>query len=217
MLALAVTIVTLGASAPAAHGQASQPAFHAEAHRIEGTVRRQITGSSWHRGCPVGRNHLRVIRLNRWGFDGRVHPGALIVKASKTDDMVSAMRALFHHHFPIRKMHLIDKYGADDHRSMRHDNTSAFNCRFVAGQPGVWSQHAYGRAIDINPVENPYVTSSGTASPPNGAPFVDRSRRAKGMIHSGDAVVRAFARVGWGWGGDWPWPKDYQHLSSNNR
>jgi poly-gamma-glutamate synthesis protein (capsule biosynthesis protein) len=98
---------------------------------------------------------------------------------------------------------------------MEADNTSAFNCRFVAGTQR-WSMHAYGRAIDINPVENPYVSGS-HVSPPAGAPFADRSRDAAGMIHAGDAVVRAFKRrAGWKWGGSWPGgTRDYQHFSSN--
>ena len=80
--------------------------------------------------------------------------------------------------YPIRQMRLVDAYGADDHRSMAADNTSAFNCRFVAGSPGVWSEHAYGRAIDVNPIENPYVTASGYVSPPEGAPYVRPCARA---------------------------------------
>lgn len=94
-------------------------------------------------------------------------------------------------------------------RHSRHDN-----CRFVAGSGGVWSQHAYGRALDLNPLENPYVTESGYVSPPAGAPFADRSRHTKGLIHRGGPVVAAFAAVGWEWGGNWPWPKDFQHFSA---
>lgn len=97
---------------------------------------------------------------------------------------------------------------------MDADNTSAFNCRFVSGRPGVWSEHAYGRAIDINPIENPYVTASGYVSPPAGAPFAQRGRHAKGVVHRHGPVVRAFAEAGWQWGGNWPWPKDYQHFST---
>jgi hypothetical protein len=109
-------------------------------------------------------------------------------------------------------MRLVDAYGADDRRSMRADNTSAFNCRFVAGTSR-WSEHAYGRAIDLNPIENPYVTDSGYVSPPAGAPFANRARHRKGMV--GGHAVRAFAEVGWRWGGDWPWPKDFQHFSAS--
>jgi hypothetical protein len=95
------------------------------------------------------------------------------------------------------------------------DNTSAFNCRFVSGTTR-WSEHAYGRALDVNPVENPFVSGS-YVSPPAGAAYADRSRRAPGMVHAGDATVRAFAAVGWGWGGSWPGSKDYQHFSATGR
>ena len=92
--------------------------------------------------------------------------------------------------------------------------SSSFNCRTVAGSDGVWSEHAYGRALDLNPLENPYVTESGYVSPPAGAPFADRSRHRRGMVHRGGPVVASFAMVGWQWGGNWPWPKDYQHFSA---
>ena len=123
------------------------------------------------------------------------------------------MRRLYRLRFPIRRMRLVDAYGADDHRSMAADNTSAFNCRLVAGTSR-WSEHAYGHAIDVNPIENPYVTSDGYVSPPAGGPYVDRSRRAKGLIHRRGPVVAAFAEGGWEWGGNWSWPKDYQHFSA---
>jgi hypothetical protein len=111
-------------------------------------------------------------------------------------------------------MVLIDRYGADDHRSMRDDNTSAFNCRFVNGT-NRWSMHAYGRAIDINPRENPYV-SGGFVSPPEGRPYADRSDRRKGMLYRRGSVARPMKRIiGWEWAGDWPGARDYQHFSSN--
>jgi poly-gamma-glutamate synthesis protein (capsule biosynthesis protein) len=115
-------------------------------------------------------------------------------------------------------MKVIDAYGGDDRRSMNADNTSAFNCRFVAGRPGVWSQHAFGRAIDINPVQNPYVTP-GRIDPPNGRRYaaIDRSRTApdrQGVIRSGDLVVASFTRIGWEWGGYWVSSKDYQHVAA---
>jgi D-alanyl-D-alanine carboxypeptidase len=128
--------------------------------------------------------------------------------------MLGAMHSLYRLRFPIRQMRLVDAYGADDHRSMKADNTSAFNCRFIAGSDGVWSEHAYGRALDLNPLENPYVTESGYVSPPAGTPFANRSRHRRGMVHRGGPVIAAFATVGWEWGGDWPWPKDYQHFSA---
>ena len=167
-----------------------------------------------HPGCPVGFNRLRLLKLSVWGFDGRVHRGRLVVNEDAARPMLTAMRHLFALHFPIRRMRLVDAYGADDHRSMEADNTSAFNCRVVNGTDR-WSEHAYGRAIDVNPVENPYADDDGYVSPPQGAPFADRSRRVAGLIHNGGPVVAAFAAVGWDWGGHWSWPKDYQHFSAS--
>ena len=182
--------------------------------RIDAATRERMSGVSWHRGCPVGLGELRLLTVTHWGFDGEVHRGRLVVNRDAAAAMLGAMRTLFHLHYPIRQMRLVDAYGADDHRSMDADNTSAFNCRFVAGSGGVWSEHAYGRALDLNPLENPYVTESGYVSPPAGAPYADRSRHAKGLIHRGGPVVDAFATVGWEWGGNWPWPRDYQHFSA---
>ena len=109
-------------------------------------------------------------------------------------------------------MEPIDVYGGDDMRSIKANNTSAFNCRAVTGGSG-WSEHAYGRAIDVNPFVNPYVKGS-TVLPPEAARFTDRSRTDPGMIHAGDAVVDAFAARGWSWGGYWSSLKDYQHFST---
>ena len=116
--------------------------------------------------------------------------------------------------FKLRRVKLADAYGADDQRMMRADVTSVFNCRFVSGT-NRWSQHAYGRAIDINPVENPWVGSDGSVSPAKGEAYVDRSQHKKGMIHGGDSTVRAFSRSGWGWGGYWSSSKDYMHFSAS--
>ena len=173
-----------------------------------------MVGSSWHRGCPVRLADLRLLRLSYRDFDGDVRRGYLVVHETAAPRMVKAFGRLFNAGYRIRRMRLVDAYGADDHRSMNADNTSAFNCREVAGQPGVWSRHAYGRAIDINPVENPYVSGS-HVSPARGRPFADPYPRRKGMISAGGRVVRIFAAIGWGWGGDWAGAKDYQHFSAS--
>jgi len=193
---------------------AAAPAkFNGSIERIEGDVRDRITGNSWHRGCPVPIRNLRLLSVRHWNFKRQVDRGYLIVHADSARSMLRVMRGLFEQRFVIRRMRLVDAYGSNDRRSMRADNTSAFNCREIAGQPGVWSQHAYGRAIDINPVENPYVTTTGYVSPPNGAAFADRRPHRKGMVTDKGKVVRIFARNGWQWGGNWFGTKDYQHFS----
>lgn len=212
-LCIALALCIFGA-APAAIAEpaASQvrPAF--SFGPIDAATKQRMTGVSWHRGCPVGLDDLRLLKVRHWGFDGRVHRGRLVVHEDSARGMVRVLRNLFRHGFKIRRMRLVDAYGADDHRSMAADNTSAFNCRFVSGTSR-WSEHAYGHAIDVNPVENPYADSDGYVSPPAGAPYRDRKQRAKGLIHRGGNVVRAFAAIGWEWGGNWSWPKDYQHFS----
>jgi D-alanyl-D-alanine carboxypeptidase-like protein len=210
--ALAAVLLVGWTAAPAV--AVSEPAFDGRVERIDAETRQRMSGVSWHRGCPVDLGDLRLLRLDHWGFDGRVHRGRLVVHRDSAPRMLGVMRKLYRLRFPIRQMRLVDAYGADDHRSMAADNTSAFNCRFVAGSPGIWSEHAYGRALDLNPIENPYVTESGYVSPPAGSRFADRSRHARGMVHRGGPVVEAFAAAGWEWGGNWPWPRDYQHFSA---
>jgi hypothetical protein len=122
---------------------------------------------------------------------------------------------LFALRFPIRRMTPVDAYGGDDYRSIEADNTSAFNCRPVAGTSR-WSEHAYGRAVDLDPLENPSVSGDATAHP-RSRRYLDRSRPLPGVIRSGDAVVRAFAAEGWGWGGSWRGDRDYQHFSASGR
>ena len=213
--ALAALSICAPAPDPTPRGNGGEPQFKGSSHPIEGQIRDRIVGSSWHPGCPVHISKLRLLELRHWGFDHDVHRGKLVVHRAEDKAILRVMERLFKRRFPIRKMALIDRYDASDHRSMNDDNTSAFNCRFVAGTSR-WSNHAYGRAIDVNPIENPYVSGS-HVSPPAGKPFADRSRDAKGMIHDGDVVVRAFARkAGWEWGGDWSGgTRDYQHFSAN--
>jgi hypothetical protein len=170
---------------------------------------------SWHRGCPAPVSDLRLVTLSYWGFDDRPHTGKLVLNRDAVRPAVTALRSLYDARFPIRRMVLVDRYGADDDRSMAADNTSAFNCRRVE-QSTSWSQHAYGRAIDINPRENPYILGS-RVLPPAGRAFTNRSLRRKGMIQAGGVVVRAFTSVGWSWGGAWTSPLDYQHFSANGR
>lgn len=151
--------------------------------------------------------------LTHWGFDGRSREGELVVHAAEVNEIVTVFEALYAARFPIEQIRLVDEFGADDDRSMAANNTSAFNCRQAYGSQR-WSEHAYGRAIDINPVQNPYVTRSGNVLPPAGAAYTDRSSGAKGLIPAHGPVTDAFAAIGWVWGGTWSSGKDYQHFSS---
>ena len=208
-LALLATVCTACLAAATASGAAT---FHASISRIGPEMKARMVGVSWHRGCPVPIRRLRVLRVSRWGYDGDVHRGTLIVHRRHARKLRRVMHVLFDKGFRIRRMRPVDAYGGSDRRSMNANNTSAFNCRYVSGTTR-WSQHAYGKAVDVNPIQNPWV-SNGIASPKAGQSYVDRTRHHRGMIHAGDKVVRAFASVGWGWGGYWSGPKDYMHFSA---
>jgi hypothetical protein len=169
---------------------------------------------SWHRGCPVAPTQLRRLRISFWGFDRRAHTGALVVNARAVAPLTRVFARLYAKRFPIRRMRPIDAYRGSDERSLAADNTAAFNCRYaVASGPKRWSSHAYGLAIDVNPVENPYVLN-GRVHPRAGRAFLDRSRIRRGMAVRGGVLVNAFASVGWTWGGRWASSPDYQHFSA---
>jgi hypothetical protein len=170
-------------------------------------------GRSWHPGCPVGPRDLRLVHVSYVGFDGRAHSGALVVHRAVQSDVQTVFRTLYMQRFPIRRMQPVSDYGGSDPRSMAADNTSAFNCRYaVAAGAKRWSAHAYGEAIDVNTIENPYVQGS-YVSPAAGRAYLDRSRYRKGMAVARGVLVRAFASVGWLWGGRWAGTPDYQHFS----
>lgn len=190
---------------------APAPAF---AHGIYTRTTAQL-GASWRPGCPVGAADLRLLRVTYWGYDGKVHKGDLIVHHAQALKLATVFKRLYNDRFQIRRIHPVSAYGGSDDRSMEANNTSAFNCRPVTGGTG-WSEHSYGRAIDINPVQNPYVRGT-TILPPSGRTWADRSLRVPGMIHPGDRTVQAFAAHGWYWGGTWTSLKDYQHFSSTTR
>jgi hypothetical protein len=169
---------------------------------------------SWRAGCPVAPSHLRRLRVGYWGFDRRAHTGTLVVNADAVGDLVHVFSQLYAARFPIRRMRPIDAYRGRDEPSLEADNTAAFNCRYaVAPGPKRWSVHAYGRAVDVDPVENPYL-ESGRVHPRSGRAYLNRARFRPGMAVPGGLLVRAFAAVGWSWGGRWTRTPDYQHFSA---
>lgn len=198
---VAATLLLVGASP-------SPPRFQGSISKVT----RADLRYSYRPGCPVGPAQLRRLDVSYWGFDGRRRVGSIVVRSTAARDILSVFRKLYAARFPMRRLRLVEAYKGSDDASMAADNTSGFNCRYVSGTRR-WSQHAFGLAIDINPVENPFV-HGGRVEPPAGRRYLDRSRVRHGMVVSGDVVVRAFAAIGWPWGGHWTSSKDYQHFSA---
>jgi len=195
----------------AANLAATPAPFHGTQGPVPEELVARMRQHSWRPGCPTAVADLAYVRLSYYGYDGTAHEGELVVHKELASEVLTIFKALFDRRFPIEKMKVIDDYQGDDDASMADNNTSAFNCRFVAGKPDVYSMHSRGRAIDINPRTNPMVADGGIF-PPAGAEFVDRTKRVPGLLRSGERAVREFTRRGWVWGGTWASMKDYQHF-----
>jgi hypothetical protein len=179
------------------------------------TVTAAQLGASWRVGCPVAPSALRSVRLTYLRFDGTAATGELILHESVVSQTKQAFKRLYAQRFPIQRMEAVSVHGGSDDRSMAANNTSAFNCRRTTSGTS-WSEHAYGRAIDVNPVQNPYV-SGRTVLPAGGTCCTDRTLFRRGMLHAGGGAVNAFTAHGFVWGGAWQSLKDYQHLSTTGR
>ena len=206
LVATLFAAAAFGAGTPAAAQPA--PRFTAEIAPVRWSELRH----SYRRGCPVPPARLRTVHVSYWRFDGGPETGSIVVARRVAPELVTVFRKLWAARFPIRRLRPVSAYRGSDDRSMAADNTSAFNCRFVGGTSR-WSMHAYGEAIDVNPVENPYVRGS-HVSPPAGRAYVSRTRYRKGMAMRDGVLVRAFASVGWRWGASFG---DYQHFSTTGR
>ena len=189
--------------------------------RVSGPMSRQQVRWSYRAGCPVGPSGLRTITANHLDYRGRVARGSVVVRASATPAISRLLRRAFGARFPIKTLTPAEAFYAGGSRTpiqsdlaaMRAGNTSAFNCRPVTGNPYRISQHSYGNAIDVNTIQNPYVTGS-RVYPAFARKYLDRSPYRKGMILSGGVVASTMRRLGWLWGARWSHP-DYQHFSSN--
>jgi D-alanyl-D-alanine carboxypeptidase len=194
-------------------------AFHASIQPLSPSLRAGLNGKYWHRGCPVALSQLRVVTVTYWAFDGRAHRGQLVVRDRAAAPLARVFRRLYQLRFRIHHMRLEDAYGARSTRPADGDVTASFECRQAVPSPcsggtgtGSWSEHAYGEAVDVNPVENPYV-GCGRTRDRSARRYLDRARHRRGMVTP--AVVRAFRSIAWGWGGDWSGStKDYMHFSA---
>ena len=195
--------------------------FHSSVQPLPQPVQAQLKAEGfWRSNCPVGLSDLRLLTVRHWGFDGRAHTGQLVVNAGAAGGVTRVFGKLYRLHFPIRHLRLADMYGPKRGRPRDGDVTGSFDCRQAVPSPctggkgtGTWSMHAYGLAVDVNPVENPYV-GCGQSRDPTAERYFDRSRHRRGMVT--DRAIAAFASIGWGWGGAWAGnTKDYMHFSSN--
>jgi hypothetical protein len=194
--------------------------FHVDVKPLTPAVSSELRARAWHPGCPVPLTDLRLLTVTYWGFDHRPHRGQLVVNKDATAPLATVFRQLYRLRFPIRHMQLANMYGPPKSRPTDGDVSGSFECRQSVPSPctggkasGHWSNHAYGLAVDINPLENPYVGCGATYNKTSRV-YLDRSHLRPGMITP--AVVRVFASVGWGWGGAWTGStKDYMHVSYN--
>jgi hypothetical protein len=202
--------------------QAEEPAYRASINSLPKPLRAQLINRGfWREGCPVALWKLRLLTVSYWDFAGEVQRGQLIVNRDVAQPLVGVFRRLYELRFRIRHLQLDDMYGPRRARPPDGDVSGSFHCRQAVPSPCVsglatgWSNHAYGYAIDLNPVENPYV-GCGRVRDARSRAYLDRSPLRKGMV--GPAVVRAFRSIGWGWGGAWTGDtKDYMHFSINGR
>ncbi len=180
--------------------------------------KRMIKGNSWKRGCPVPLDDLRYVRIRHWNFEGTSNMGELIVHADVARGVTKIFEELYAIGYPIHQMKLVSEFKGNDWQSIEADNTSALNCRPVTGNSKKWSNHAYGKAIDINPIENPYISRTGYISHKASATYRKRVHKPSGgladkaMILKEDRAYEIFEKYNWVWGGDWNPVKDYQHF-----
>lgn len=174
-----------------------------------------LARSTWHDGCPVAKDELAYVTVTFYGFDQVVHTGELLVHRDVADAVVSVFRRLYDARFPIEEMRIITKNELDAEPTGDGNVTTGFVCRSVVSGTA-WSEHAYGRAIDINPFHNPYLRGT-KVIPELATAYLDRDNVRPGMIVDGDVVVTAFHDIGWPWGGNWRSAKDWMHFSSTGR
>jgi hypothetical protein len=204
---LYLIILTLGVSAD----------YQADISTITPEIQqRMIKGNSYRKGCPVGIADLRYLRIKYKNFSGQEQWGELIVHREVAEEVVKIFEALYKADYPIYQMRLVSDYNGNDWQSIEADNTSAFNCRKATGSRN-YSKHAYGKAIDINPIENPYISRSGRISHKASLLYRKRVHRNdtaadRAVLLPNDKAVMIFKKYGWKWGGDWSGVKDYQHF-----
>jgi hypothetical protein len=184
---------------------------------------RMIKGNSWRYGCPVGLDNLRYLEIKYWNFKGDTDIGELIVHEDVANSITNIFKELYAIKYPIKQMKLVSNFHGSDWKSIEADNTSALNCRKITGNKKKWSNHAYGKAVDINPIENPYVSKTGYISHKNSIKYRKRVHNKnrgiadKALLLKYDKATKIFEKHGWKWGGNWKYIKDYQHFECKKR
>lgn len=172
-------------------------------------------GETWSPACPVGLADLRYLTLSFRGFDGAAHTGELVVNTAVAEDVVEVFRQLFVENFPLEQMRLPTTADLEAPATGDGNNSAGYVCRAARGQAR-FSEHAYGLAVDLNPFQNPMVKGD-LVLPELAGAYVPRDPGRPGLHHPDGPAVRAFAAVGWTWGGTWRSSKDYMHFSKNGQ
>lgn len=174
----------------------------------------KMQGKSYKENCTVPREELRYLHILHVGFDNNTHEGELIVNKRIAEDVLDIFKELYKAGYQIEKVRLIDEYNAQDELSMRDNNSSAFNFRYISYSTTL-SKHAMGLAVDINTLYNPYIKQVDgrlNIEPANAVQYVDRNRQFPHKIDHDDLCYKLFTKYGFEWGGDWEDSKDYQHF-----
>ncbi|GAB4013022.1 M15 family metallopeptidase [Nocardioides ultimimeridianus] len=188
--------------------------YHATIGPITPSIRERM-GATWSPSCPVPLSGLRYLTMTFRGFDGAAHTGEMVVNARVARGVVSVFRKLYAAGFPIEEMRLPTTADLTAHPTGDGNNTASMVCRAARGL-SVWSAHAYGLAIDLDPFDNPYQRGD-VVLPELASAYLDRGWVRPGMVEPGSVAVRAFAAIGWSWGGDWHSLKDYEHFTATGR
>lgn len=187
---------------------------------ISDDVYERINGKSYRENPDIGIEDLRYLKVLHYNYDHQIQVGEMIVNVQLAEEVCNIFRELFENEYEIYSMYLVDNFwtgdgDSSDYASIDVNNTSCFNYREQTGG-GALSNHAYGCAIDLNPMENPYVVYDGDTpvewAHSNADPYIDRNSGAEHVITHDDVCYQIFAKYGYSWGGDWSNPKDFQHF-----
>ena len=207
-----VFIVSLMIVLAASASFANERDFYAS--EIDDVIFARIKGKSYKDNCTLPLDDLRYLHILHVGFDGETHEGEMICNTSIAGDLLDIFKKLYEAKYQIEKIKLVDEYNADDELSMRDNNSSCFNFRFISHTKKI-SKHGLGLAVDINTLYNPYtkvVDGKRILEPATAGEYVDRSKDFPHKIDENDLCYKLFIEHGFEWGGSWKSAKDYQHF-----